>query len=102
MLLWALVAGCAFAVVLLAGIDLIPRAFSDDAAVAAAAHDAWPLFALMQPFAALVFALDGILIGAGDTRYLFWAMVVAFTLFAPLPLLFVPFRGFWAALLALM
>ena len=30
----------------------------------------WPLFALMQPAGAVVFALDGILIGAGDTRYL--------------------------------
>ena len=31
---------------------------------------AWPIFALLLPFAAIVFALDGILIGAGDTRYL--------------------------------
>ena len=31
----------------------------------------------MWPVAAVVFALDGILIGAGDTRYLAAAMVVA-------------------------
>ena len=31
--------------------------------------------ALMQPLAAIVFVLDGILIGAGDARYLAWAMV---------------------------
>ena len=34
--------------------------------------------------AAVVFALDGILIGAGDTRYLAAAMVVAFVVFLPL------------------
>jgi putative MATE family efflux protein len=102
MLLWALVAGCGFGVVLLAGIDVIPRAFSDDAAVIAAAHDAWPLFALMQPFAAVVFALDGILIGAGDTRFLAWAMVAALAVFLPLALVAGDLRGLWAALLALM
>jgi putative MATE family efflux protein len=102
MLLWALVAGCGFGVVLLAGIDVIPRAFSDDAAVIAAAHDAWPLFALMQPFAAVVFALDGILIGAGDTRFLAWAMVAALAVFLPLALVADDLRGLWTALLALM
>src|SRR3954451_8555157 len=39
MMLWALVAGCVFGVVLLAGIDLIPRAFSGDEEVIAAARD---------------------------------------------------------------
>ena len=29
----------------------------------------WPFFALMQPLGGAVFALDGILIGASDTRY---------------------------------
>jgi putative MATE family efflux protein len=102
MLLWALLAGCAFGAVLLAGIDLIPRAFSDDEAVIAAAREAWPLFAIMQPFAALVFALDGILIGAGDTRYLAWAMVASLAVFAPLALLAHDLRALWGALLALM
>jgi len=34
------------------------------------AHLAWPWFAGMQPAAGVVFALDGVLIGAGDVRYL--------------------------------
>ena len=29
----------------------------------------WPIFALMQPLNGVVFALDGILIGASDGRY---------------------------------
>jgi Na+-driven multidrug efflux pump len=39
--------------------------------------------ALMQPVAGLVFVLDGILIGAGDTRYLAKAMAAATALFVP-------------------
>jgi putative MATE family efflux protein len=102
MILWALAAGVAFGLVLLAGIDLIPRVFTGDEAVRAAAHDAWPLFALMQPAAAVVFALDGILIGAGDTRFLAWAMVAALAVFAPLAFMASTLAGLWAALDALM
>jgi len=102
MLLWALVAGCLFGVILLAGSDVIPRAFTSDEAVLDAASSAWPIFALMQPAAAVVFALDGILIGAGDTRFLAWAMVAALAVFAPLALLAHDLRALWGALLALM
>ena len=31
----------------------------------------------MQPLSGAVFALDGILIGAGDARYLMWSMLAA-------------------------
>ncbi len=31
----------------------------------------------MQPLAGAVFALDGILIGAGDTSFLMWSMLAA-------------------------
>jgi Na+-driven multidrug efflux pump len=41
------------------------------------AHELWPIFALMQPLNGAVFALDGILIGAGDARYLMWSMLVS-------------------------
>src|SRR4051794_32166096 len=102
MILWALAAGTLFGLVLLAGIDVIPAAFTDDDAVRDAARDAWPLFALMQPAAAVVFALDGILIGAGDTRYLAYAMLASLAVFAPLALMADDLRGLWAALLALM
>ena len=60
--------------------DVLPRAFTSDPEVLDRAREMWPLFALMQPLGALVFALDGILLGAGDTRYLAWAM--AFSAFA--------------------
>jgi putative MATE family efflux protein len=99
---WATVAGVLFGVVLLAGTDVIPRAFSSDPAVWARAASVWPLFAAMQPVAAVVFALDGILIGAGDTRYLAGAMVVSFAVFVPLALAASTLAGLWVALDVLM
>jgi Na+-driven multidrug efflux pump len=60
----------------------------------------------MQPIGAAVFALDGILIGASDTRFLKWSMVAALAAFAPLVLgalsLGLGVVGVWAALNILM
>jgi Na+-driven multidrug efflux pump len=39
--------------------------------------------ALQQPANGVTFAIDGILIGAGDLRYLAWAMVGAAAVFVP-------------------
>ena len=52
------------------------------------AQEIWPLFALMQPANGAVFALDGILIGAGDTRFLMCRMLAAsLGVFVPVALL---------------
>jgi Na+-driven multidrug efflux pump len=40
--------------------------------------------AASQPIGALLYVLDGILIGAGDTRYLAWTMLFALVSFLPL------------------
>jgi putative MATE family efflux protein len=106
MLQWALVAGLAIGGVLLALIDVVPRAFTEDAAVIDRAHAMWPLFCALWPAAAVVFALDGILIGAGDARYLAGAMVVAAAVFIPIVLAALHFDwgivGVWCALVTLM
>ena len=39
--------------------------------------------AVGQPVAGVVFVLDGVLIGAGDGRYLAWAGVITLLVFAP-------------------
>jgi putative MATE family efflux protein len=65
-----LVSGVLFAVVIGAGAGVLPRLFSADPKVYAQAMRAWPWFVAMQPLAGVVFALDGVLIGAGDIRYL--------------------------------
>jgi Na+-driven multidrug efflux pump len=51
------------------------------------AHAIWPLFAVMMPAAGAVFALDGILIGAGDTRFLMWGMLASSAVYIPVALL---------------
>ena len=61
--------------------------FTSDPAVIAKANEIWPLFALMMPFNGAVFALDGILIGAGDTRFLMWGMLAAAAVYIPIALL---------------
>jgi putative MATE family efflux protein len=63
-------AGTAFAVVIAASAGFLPSWFSTDPAVYDQAMVAWPWFVLMQPLAGVVFALDGVLIGAGDVRYM--------------------------------
>jgi putative MATE family efflux protein len=107
MLGWALVVGCLFGIALLSLHDVLPRLFSDDGRVLDKAQVLWPLFALMQPAGAVVFALDGILIGAGDARYLAGAMVFAgLFVFVPISLAALHFdwglAGVWWGLNALM
>ena len=102
----SLVGGTAAGVVLLLATGPLPHVFTNDPHVIDRLHAIWPLFALMQPAAAVVFALDGILIGAGDTRFLAGAMVLAALVFyVPLALAALHFHwgivGVWAGLLAL-
>jgi putative MATE family efflux protein len=105
MIEWAVVVGGAFAVVMLVLIDVLPRAFTSDPAVVDQAQKIWPLFALMQPANGAVFALDGILIGAGDTRFLMWAMLASVAVYVPVALAALAFDwgivGVWAGLLGL-
>jgi putative MATE family efflux protein len=87
MIAWSVAVGALFAVVLLPLAHVVPRAFTGDHAVLAKAAAMWPLFALMQPLGGAVFALDGILIGAGDTAYLMWAMVAAAAIYVTIAVL---------------
>jgi Na+-driven multidrug efflux pump len=106
MIEWSIGAGLLIGAVFFALRGVIPRAFTSDPAVIERAHAMWPLFCAMWPLAAVVFALDGILIGAGDARYLAGAMVAAAAVFVPLALLALALDwgivGVWAALNALM
>ena len=78
-MIWlAVYAGGFFAVVMLLLEPLVPRIFTSDELVLERAGAIWLLFALMQPLNGAVFALDGILIGAGDGPYLAWSMIAAF------------------------
>ena len=104
---WSVLAGAGFAVLLAVLVGVLPEAFTNDGAVIERTEAIWPLFVLMQPIAGAVFALDGILIGAGDTRYLMWSMAfAALGVYAPIALASLAFdwglAGVWWGLLALM
>ena len=103
---WSVGLGAVFGVALLALQPWLPRLFTSDAAVLHSADRIWILFAVMQPLAGAVFALDGILIGAGDTSYLMWSTLVAsLGIFVPIALASLAFGwgilGVWAGLDAL-
>ena len=97
--------GGAFALVVLALGGVLPRAFTGDASVLDEAALLWPFFALMQPLNGAVFALDGILIGAGDGPFLAGSMVAAFLACATVLLAALAgdwgIRGVWIALVLL-
>jgi MATE family, multidrug efflux pump len=104
---WSMAAGTGFGLLLVALVGVLPEVFTNDGAVIERAEAIWPLFVLMQPVAGAVFALDGILIGAGDTRYLMWSMAfAALVVYAPIALAALAFDwglvGVWCGLFALM
>lgn len=65
-----LVCGAGLAVIIGAGAWVLPAVFSPDPDVRAQALIVWPWLVGMLPVGGLVFALDGVLIGAGDVRFL--------------------------------
>lgn len=104
-IVWSVLAGALLGGAMLALGGALPRLFTTNNAVLARTWEIWPIFALMQPVNGAVFALDGILLGAGDTRYLMRAMFATSALvFAPLAvasaLLGWGIVGVWLAILA--
>lgn len=68
----------------------LPLLFTSDPEVQRVLASALLVVALSQPLSGYVFVIDGVLIGAGDTRWLAKAMVVNLILYLPLVL------GVWA------
>lgn len=103
---WGLLAGVVLgALVALLRPALVPL-FSDDPAVAHLTRQILWVVAILQPLNAVVFVLDGVLIGAGDLRFLAGAMVSAFAVYLPAALLAGAAGGtllwLWGALTLLM
>ena len=102
---WSVALGALFGLLLLALEDVLPHAFTDDPAVIDRAHAMWPVFVAMMPANGAVFALDGILIGAGDTRFLALGMLAAAAVSVPIALFALHqgwgIVGVWVALAAL-
>ena len=102
---YGLGAGIFFGVAIGAGALVLPPLFTDSSEVIHQAHLLWPWFAGMQPAAGVVFALDGVLIGAGDAAFM-RTLTVAAALggFVPLDLAALHWHwgigGVWAGLTA--
>lgn len=84
MLEWGITAGVVLGLLTALARPLLVPLFTDDRAVAALAEEVLWFVAALQPVAGAVFVLDGILIGAGDSRYLAVAMGAATLLYLPL------------------
>jgi putative MATE family efflux protein len=83
MIEWGVMAGCVIGAAVALGSPLLASAFTHDSTVRNAALPILLIVAAMQPMNGVVFVLDGVLIGAGETRYLALAMLAATATFVP-------------------
>ena len=98
MITWGLVVGAVAGALLALGRPFLLPLFSSDPAVQAALGDVLLVAALLQPVSGVVFVLDGVLIGAGDGRFLAVAGVVTLVVFLPLAALVLAADGGLVAL----
>lgn len=90
---WGVWFGVAVGAVVAAASGGIGLLFTGDAALAALIQPALLVLAVAQPVAAIVFVLDGVLIGAGDVRYLALAGVLNLVPYVPALVLVALFTG---------
>jgi putative efflux protein, MATE family len=104
---YGLVLGVGFGVLFAALVVVLPPVFTPDPAVLAVVPVAWWFFVAMQPVAGVVFALDGVLLGAGDAAFLRTSTLAAAVVgFLPLIWASLVFgwglAGIWSGLTAFM
>lgn len=83
MLRWGWVAGIATGIALALAAPFVGALFTPDVQVRDLLTEVLLVAAIAQPLAGVVFVLDGVLIGAGDGRYLAWAGLLVLVVFAP-------------------
>ncbi|WP_245191220.1 MATE family efflux transporter, partial [Salmonella enterica] len=81
---WGLVAGVVIGIVLAAFHQVVPALYTDDPAVHRAVAAGLLVVAAQQIVAGPAFVLDGVLIGAGDGRWLSGAQVVMLLVYLPM------------------
>ncbi|GAA2662121.1 MULTISPECIES: MATE family efflux transporter [Actinosynnema] len=104
---YGLVFGACLGVLFAALSGVIPGLFTGDAGVLGEIPNAWWFFVALQPVAGVVFALDGVLLGAGDAAFLRTATLLSAAAgFLPLIWLSLAFgwglSGIWTGLSAFM
>ncbi|WP_295840169.1 MATE family efflux transporter [uncultured Microbacterium sp.] len=90
---WGVWFGVAVGALVAAGSGVIGLVFTGDAEIARLIRPALLVLAVAQPLAAFVFVLDGVLIGAGDVRYLALAGLLNLVPYAPALVLVALFAG---------
>lgn len=88
MVWWGAVSGIVTGALLAALSPVLGHLFTGDADVVDLLVPVLVVAALGQPVAGVVFVLDGVLIGAGDGRYLAWAGLLTLVVYAPVVLAF--------------
>ncbi len=83
---WGVVVGIVLGLLVLLLRPWIGPLFTPDEAVQAAIAGGLVVVALGQPLSGFVFVIDGVLIGAGDGRWLAWAMLVTLAAYVPVVL----------------
>ncbi|MEW2412292.1 MATE family efflux transporter [Streptomyces sp. NPDC046866] len=106
MVQWGITAGIVLGALLIAARPMVVPLFTADPLVEQALLPALVVVAACQPVSGVVFVLDGVLMGAGDGRYLAGAMLATLAVFAPAALL-VPALGggltlLWCAMTLMM
>jgi len=104
---YGLVLGIGFGALFAALVGVLPPVFIPDPAVLAQMAVPWWFFVALQPIAGVVFAIDGVLLGAGDAAYLRTTTLLAAVLgFLPLIWAGLAFgwglAGIWSGLAAFM
>lgn len=106
MVIWGVGYGVVLGLAIIVLRPAFPSLFGADAAVSGQLQAVLWIVALLQPVAGVVFVLDGVLIGAGDRRYLAWASAVTTVVYLPAVLVVVEVGGglvaLWAAFVAWM
>jgi Na+-driven multidrug efflux pump len=87
MVWWGAVSGVGTGVALAASSPWLGALFTGDGEVRDRLVPVLLIAALGQPIAGVVFVLDGVLIGAGDGRYLAWAGTAVLVVYAPVVVL---------------
>lgn len=87
MLIWGVLAGVTFGLTVWLTRPLYVGLFSPDPFVQHLVGQVLLVVAAITPLAGVVYVLDGVLIGAGDSRYLALAGLIALVVYAPLALL---------------
>ena len=106
LLAWGLGTGVALGLLFWALAPVLPRIFSDEAAVLAKVDEIYPFIVAMQPLNALVFVWDGIFLGLEEFRFIAIQMLLSGVAASIVLLLVIPagwgLAGVWWGIVTLM